>query len=420
MSAPALLRAPDVVPVPRHGRRMHVAVVTETYPPEVNGVARTIANMVDGLRSLGHRISLTRPRQHAREKPTEKPLYRETLAGGLPLPGYSGLRFGLPAGEHFIDDWTIDRPDVVQVVTEGPLGASAVGAARRLGIPVVSEFHTNFHAYSGHYGFGWLTRLIAWHMARVHGRADATLVPTAELATTLAAQGYRNLRVVARGIDTARFNPRRRSDELRARWGVAADAPVVAYVGRVAAEKNLPLVMAAFDAIAARVPAARLLIVGDGPAREALARRHPQHIFAGMRHSDDLAAHFASADLFLFPSLTETFGNVVIEALASGLPVVAYRTAAARELIRSGENGYAAAPRDEADFVRAAVALAAAPVASHDWRARIAASVAHLSWGAIHLALEGALREAIDGHGGASRRVAATAYLTPASGGELR
>ena len=139
---------------------LHIAVVTETYPPEVNGVAMTLGRMVQGLLARGHRISLTRPRQGAQDVADSGMQLTTTLVRGLPIPGYAGLRFGLPATRLLRRQWRAERPDVVQVVTEGPLGASAIAAARELGIPVISEFHTNFHAYSRHYGCGWLEGLV--------------------------------------------------------------------------------------------------------------------------------------------------------------------------------------------------------------------------------------------------------------------
>jgi len=378
-----------------HEPVLNVTVVTETYPPEVNGVAMTLGRMVDGLLGLGHRIHLVRPRQGPADRPTRRDRYAEQLVAGLPLPPYPGLRLGLPAGRLLEAQWRKTRPDVVQVVTEGPLGASAVAAAQRLGIPVVSEFHTNFPAYSRHYGFGWLETLVTAHLRRMHNRSRLTLVPTRSLAEELAGKGYRNLRVVSRGIDTGLFNPCRRSAALRAQWGVADDAPVVAYVGRIAAEKNLPLVLDCHARIAAELPAARLLLVGDGPLRATLAQRHPQHLYAGMRRGEDLAAHYASADLFLFPSVTETFGNVTAEALASGLPVVAYRCAAAAELIRDGHNGIAVPPGDAPAFVRSALDLLRDRAALRRMRGEAAASVAHLHWDAVNRSLVAALREAI-------------------------
>ncbi len=376
---------------------LHVAVVTETFPPEINGVAMTIGRMVRGLLARGHRVSLTRPRQAAEQTPATSVRPPTTLVRGLPIPGYAGLRFGLPARRLLLRQWSAERPDVVQVVTEGPLGASAVSAARELGIPVVSEFHTNFHSYSRHYGFAWLEGLVAFHLRRLHNRSRFTLVPSRQLGAELEQKGYRNLRVVARGVDTDLFNPSRRNPGLRAVWNVTENDLVVAYVGRLAPEKNLSLVLSTFAAIRRHASGARLLFVGDGPARARLQAEHPQHIFAGMRHGEDLARHYASADLFLFPSMTDTYGNVTLEALASGLPVVAYRMAAAAELVRHGSNGMLAESGAGDQFERAALDLVTRPGARRRAASAAPCSVAMLDWDSIHDQLEAALREAIAG-----------------------
>lgn len=367
-----------------------VALVTETYPPEVNGVAMTLGRMVSGLRQLGHRVTVFRPRQRQERDETD------ILLPGCPLPGYRGLRFGLPAKGRLLRAWRRERPDIVQVATEGPLGASAIAAARRLGIPVVSEFHTNFHAYSRHYGFGWLEGLIAGHLRRLHNRSRFALVPTTAIAQELAGQGYRSLRVISRGVDTLLFTPARRSASLRAQWGATEDDLVVAYVGRIAPEKNLPLVLRAFATIRQARPDAKLLFVGDGPARKRLEAEHPQHLYAGIRRGEELAMYYASADLFLFPSLTETFGNVTAEALASGLAVLAYDHAAAAELIRDGDNGVLVHAGDDAAYLAAAQHLATDAAAQARIRAQAAQSVAHLAWRRICEQLVLVFREAID------------------------
>jgi glycosyltransferase involved in cell wall biosynthesis len=361
-------------------RRLHVALVTETYPPEVNGVALTLARLVGGLRERGHRVDLIRPRQSAQDLGGRN----EFLVPGLPIPGYPGLHFGLPSHRTLRAHWAQDVPDLVHVATEGPLGAAAVGAARALNLPVSSGFHTNFHAYSRHYRLGWLRRLVSGHLRRFHNRTALTLVPTRQLATELSDDGYRNIEVLARGVDTELFNPGRRSQELRSTWGATPDDLVVAYVGRLAPEKNLSLVTDSFEAIASRHPRARMLFVGDGPSLKSLRHRHPRYIYAGVRRGEDLAAHYASADLFLFPSLTETFGNVVPEAMASGLGVLAFDCAAAADLIESGVNGCKVAPDDPAAFVMAATALSDDLASLHRIRVAATASVQQLSWQHIH------------------------------------
>ena len=377
---------------------LRVALVTETFPPEVNGVAMTLGRLVDGLRRRGHAVHLVRPRQSEGDIAARIEGYTETLVRGLPLPGYDGLRFGLPARAALTSAWRSVRPDIVHVATEGPLGWSAVGAARALHLPVSSGFHTNFDAYSRHYGLGWLRRPIAGYLRRLHNRTDATLVPTHGLGRELAAQGYRNLCVVSRGVDTRLFHPARRRESLRAAWGAGPDDLVVTYVGRLAAEKNLGLVLVAFAAIRQQRPDARLVFVGDGPLKRPLAARHPEHVFAGVRRGTDLAEHYAAADLFLFPSLTETFGNVTAEALASGLGVVAYACAAAADLIEDGSNGRLAVPGDAAGFVAAAVALAVDRAELARMRGRAAPSVARLDWEVIHDAFAAAMATNVAAH----------------------
>jgi glycosyltransferase involved in cell wall biosynthesis len=338
-------------------RKMRVAMVTETYPPEINGVAMTMGRIVAGLQAHGHTVQLIRPRQHPDDRPAEQPLFEEVLQRGVPIPRYDALKLGLPAKQALMRLWAKLRPDIVHVVTEGPLGWSALAAASKLKLPVSTDFHTNFHSYSAHYGVGWLKTPITAYLRKFHNKALSTLVPTESLQRELAALGFRNLEVVARGVDTALFHPQRRSVALRQDWGVKADAPVAISVGRLAPEKNLSLVLRAYRLMRELQPRLRLVLVGDGPERARLARDNPDVIFAGMRIGEDLAAHYASGDVFLFPSMTETFGNVTVEAMASGLAVVAYDYAAAQQHIRHGENGVLVPFGAADDYVQAAAAL---------------------------------------------------------------
>ncbi|PKO87876.1 MAG: glycoside hydrolase [Betaproteobacteria bacterium HGW-Betaproteobacteria-12] len=371
--------------------RLEIALVSETFFPEVNGVAMTVGRLVDGLRERGHRVEVIRPRQTHDDRGGRD----ERVVPGLPLPGYYGLRFGLPAGGQLTRRWRQRRPDLVHVVTEGPLGWSAVSAAQRLGIPVTSSFHTNFDRYSAYYGVGWLRPAVAAYLRALHRRTLLTMVPTAALAADLAGGGVDGVRVVGRGVDTGLFDPARRSAELRASWGVGPGRPACLYVGRLAPEKNLDLVLRSFAAIQRRHPGARLIWVGDGPAAARLASEPRQQHFAGMRTGVDLATHYASADIFLFPSLTETYGNVVAEAMASGLPVVAYRSAAAAELIVHRYNGAVAMPGDEAAYIAAAEWLLADRERLADVALNARASMLSRSWGGVVEAFERVVHEAI-------------------------
>lgn len=196
-----------------------IAFVTETFPPEVNGVAMTVGRLVSGLRARGHLVSVVRPRQGRGDAGRE----HELALPGMPLPGYPGLKFGLPAGRRLMRQWRQQQPDLVHVVTEGPLGWSAVSVARKMGIPVTSGFHTNFDRYSVYYGLGWLRPAVAAYLRTLHRRTLATMVPTVALAADLAGEGLTGVRVVGRGVDTDLYHPGRRSNGLRERWGVEGE-----------------------------------------------------------------------------------------------------------------------------------------------------------------------------------------------------
>lgn len=333
---------------------MRYAIVSETYPPEINGVALTVQGLEQGLRARGHEVGLVRPRQDD-DGPGQP---HEHLVRGAPLPRYPGLRLGLPATRSLQRLWEQARPDAVYVATEGPLGWSALRAARRLGIPAATGFHTRFDEYMRDYGVGFLTPIALGWMRRFHNGADATLVPTRELMEFLQGQGFDNVVRLPRAVDTGLFDPQRRDAALRAQWGADDQTLVAIYVGRIAAEKNLDLAVRAFRALQQVRPQARFVWVGDGPARARLQQENSDFVFCGMQRGEDLARHFACGDLFLFPSLSETFGNVTLEALSSGVPTVAFDYGAAREYLRDGIHGAAIAAGDEAAFVDACVRIA--------------------------------------------------------------
>lgn len=374
-------------------RSLRIAMVTETYPPEINGVAMTMGRIVAGLQDRGHTVQLIRPRQSASDQPAQQERFEEVLQRGVPIPRYDALKLGLPAKQALTRLWAKQRPDIVHVVTEGPLGWSALSAANKLRLPVATDFHTNFHSYSEHYGVGWLKKPITAYLRKFHNKAQRTLVPTASLRDELQALGLARLQVVARGVDTGLFHPGRRSAELRASWGAGDGDLVVTYVGRLAPEKNLPLVVQAWNEMRKLRPHAKLVLVGDGPERAKLQRDNPGIVFAGMRTGEDLAAHYASGDVFLFPSITETYGNVTIEAMASGLAVVAYDYASAREHIRHHVNGLLA-PFDNGDaFINLAAALARDDARVRELGARARETAGRLDWTCIVAEFERAMLE---------------------------
>ena len=374
---------------------LRIAVVTETWPPEVNGVAMTLAKLVQGLSHRNHDVQLIRPRQTKSESPLNDASLEEVLMRGMPIPRYPELKLGLPSKKTLVKTWTLRRPDVVHIATEGPLGWSALQAAKVLKLPVTSDFRTNFQSYSKHYGVGWLRKPIVAYLRKFHNATACTMVPTRELMRTLSQNGFANLKVVSRGVDTKLFNIAKRDTGLRSSWGATDDTKVLISVGRMAPEKNLDQVLKTYDALKSTGQAFKLVMVGDGPLKEQFQKRYPEIIFPGMLSQSNLAAYYASSDLFIFPSQTETFGNVTLEALASGIPVLAFDCAAARDWVQTGVNGWLIAENNPEGFAAQAVTI----FNSKDLLDQITQStrqqVVHLDWDQIAEQVESVFWDAI-------------------------
>ena len=358
---------------------MRYAIVTETYPPEVNGVALTVQALEQGLRDRGNAVTVVRPSQSRADQPAP----HETLVRGANLPRYPGLKFGLPATGILVTSWTSSPPDAIYVATEGPLGWSALRAARRLGIPAAAGFHTRFDSYMRDYGAGFLEATAMRWMRRFHNGADATLVPTRELQDFLQSVGFNDVVLLPRAVDAVLFDPAKRDHDLRAQWQAVEDSPVVIHVGRIAAEKNLALAVEAYRALQRVRPDARYVWIGDGPARPQLERDNPDFIFCGIQRGESLARHVASGDLFLFPSRSETFGNVTLEAMASGVPTIAFDYGAAREYLHDGQHGAAVSDcacdnNANAAFIAAACHIGSDPVLRREMGLRARTAVADL------------------------------------------
>lgn len=339
---------------------MRIVLVTETFPPEVNGVAMTNQRLVRGLLQKGHRVCLIKPRR-ADCLPPEGSGQSVHEVFGIPIPNYTGLKLGLPRPGELEQLFETARPDVVHIATEGPLGFSALSAARKLSIPVSSTFHTNFQDYCADYGAAFAGRWMMNYLRWFHNACYLTTVPDPTLIQRLDAEGVCNLKMLGRGADTELFHPKKRDPALRLSWGAGENDLVAIYVGRVAAEKDIPLSLETWRAAKAVRPDLKMVVVGDGPVRKRLERKWPDVHFAGMRYDEDLARQYASADLFLFGSTSETFGNVVIEAMASGLAVLTYDYAAGQQFIRSGDNGLLAPLNDRAAFMDTCKTLVQSP-----------------------------------------------------------
>lgn len=377
-------------------RFLRVAVVTETWPPEINGVAVTLSKLVHHLGTRQHSIQLIRPRQDKFDQGIENEGWSELLLKGLPIPKYPQLKLGLPSKKALLQAWSTHRPDLVHIATEGPLGWSALQAAKILRLPVTSDFRTNFHSYCQHYGIGWLSKPIVAYLRKFHNRTAFTMVPTQAIKYQLEAMGFKNLKVVARGVDTKLFHPNKRSDTMRDSWGVTSDTMVLLSVGRLAAEKNLDLTIQTYQKLLAAGRKVKMVFAGDGPMRAITEAKCPDAIFMGMCSHEQLATLYASADLLLFPSLTETFGNVTLESLSSGTPVLAFDCAAAGEFINEKKNGWLIHSDEPHTYMQRALDITTDKATLTQVREFSRTSVAHLGWDEIANQVETIFQRAME------------------------
>jgi len=322
---------------------MRIDIVTDTFTPDINGVAMTLARLVDELKSFGHYLTI-----YHTGKPNSE---REKSMKSFEFPHYPEVKIGLPATPYWINRWRRKRPDVIYVATESPMGISALKVARNLQIPVAAGFHTNFHQYIQKYHLYKAEPVAIQYLRKAHEKADITIVPSIDVKTMLEHNNFKNIKVMGRGVDTILYSPSKRSPDLRAHWGVTNSDPVFITVGRVAAEKNIELTIRAYRETLHIYPTAKCVIVGDGPILTELKEKNTDIIFPGIQKGEDLAEHYASADILLFPSETETFGNVLLEGKASGLITVAYNYAAAKQHTIHGSNGFLVEKGNESNFI---------------------------------------------------------------------
>jgi phosphatidylinositol alpha 1,6-mannosyltransferase len=326
---------------------MRVAIVTESFFPQVNGVTNTVRHTVDRLLDTGHEPLIIAPGPGLSRYRTV-PVVRVRSVG---LPGYKSFMLGLPDAsvERALAEF---RPDVVHLASPIALGALGLRAARRLGLPTVAIYQTDIAGFARQYGIRADAAVGRW-VGRIHRRATRTLVPSSSSHAQLEPLGVTDMHIWRRGVSLDLFGPGRRSEELHAHWTRRKDdRVVVGYVGRLAAEKQVRRLVEL-----APIPGARLVVVGDGPARGWLEKRLPDAKFTGMLRGDDLARAFASLDVFVHPGEAETFCQTVQEAQASGVPVVAPAAGGPLDLVEHGRTGLLYDPADKASLRRSVESL---------------------------------------------------------------
>ncbi len=364
-------------------------VCTDTYPPQVNGVSVVTSLSVAGLAARGWEIAVAAPRYPAGMRDAFPPdTWRAgtrelLLLPSAPLPFYPDIRLSLPNRYALARLFARHSPDLIHCATEFSVGWLGQSLARREQVPVVTSYHTDFSRYTDAYGVGWLRPTVARHLARFHQRAARTYTPSAPAAADLALLGVRDVEVWGRGVDTRHFHPRHRSDALRAAYG-RKDTFVFLHVGRLAAEKGVELILHAFARARAQLPAGsvHLVVAGDGPRADGVrALGNDDVSFLGnLDRTDVLPRLYASADAFVFASLTETLGLVILEAMASGLPVVATPAGGVADHLRDGENGIAFPPGDVDAMAHAMISLALNHPRALDLGATARATAERLDW----------------------------------------
>jgi glycosyltransferase involved in cell wall biosynthesis len=370
-----------------------VAIFTDTYPPQVNGVSRTLERLVGAIEARG---GAARVVTVADPEAGDDPQVERWPS--IPFWAYPQLRIAAPSRERaldLIDHW---KPTLIHSATEFGVGLGGLIAARETRVPFVSSYHTHFTAYLRHYNLSALD-VIGWPFLRsFHNAGLRTFAPSEIVRKELADHGFHHTRVWSRGVDGGRFSPRFRSAALRARLGATDDTVLVVYVGRLAPEKGIDVALAGMRLVLERHPGrVAFALAGDGPA-EARCRREapPGAVFVGKLDGRDLSEFYASADVFVFPSITETFGNVVLEAMASGLALVAPDWGATTELATT-ETALQFPASDPAALADRVERLVADPALRRRLAGAALAEAGRRTWDAVFDRLVGDYRDAVDG-----------------------
>lgn len=321
--------------------RLKIAIVTETWPPEINGVALSILQLVKGLQKRGHKILLVRPEQKQQTNDFIADL--ECLVKAQSIPKYNQLQFGLPQVFKIGSAFDQFKPDIVHIVTEGPLGLAAMNQAKNRQLPISSGFHSSFHDFSRYFDLAFLVRPLRQYLKWFHNNTDLTCVPSKDTAQVLQEFGICcPIQVIGRGVDSQRFHPEYRNMNLRQQWQADEHTTVLLSVGRISPEKDLNVIFQNYRLLKQRQPQRKLVlvVVGHGPMLDEYQQQYPDVVFMGAQMGEALSQCYASADVFVFPSRVETFGNVVLEAMASGLPVLAYDYACAGQILQHEQTGW--------------------------------------------------------------------------------
>jgi glycosyltransferase involved in cell wall biosynthesis len=362
---------------------MRIAIFSEVYWPMVSGVGVTLDRTVAALMARGHDLRVYSASYALPPGVPERPEAHRSPS--VPLFLYPDVQWAFPRQGEVVEDLARFAPDVVHLATEFAMGLSGLKAARQLNLPLIASAHTDYNKYAARYGVRWVLRM-GWIYARwFYGHADRVLVPSRYFQRVLAQQGVSHTGLWTRGVDPLHFHPRFRSEAWRARFGVGRDDLLVTYIGRLAREKDIPRLLRAWEALKGERGNAQLVLAGQGPLAEGLTRRPvPGVHLAGLLSGRELSEAYASADLFVFPSATETFGNSLLEAMAAGLPSLAVTAGGVMEFARHNENAWLTRPQDTEALTQGLRRLLQDEALRRRLAAGGLATAASRGWDAIH------------------------------------
>jgi len=375
---------------------MRIAIFSEVYWPMVSGVGVTLVRLVDALEARGHAVRVYSATYRLPPGEADRPEAHRSPS--IPLFLYPDVQWAFPRQRAIVEDLQQFQPDVVHVATEFSMGLAGMKAARQLGIPMVASAHTDYQKYAHRYRVEWVVQMGWMYLRWFYAHAHRVLTPTRFFERVLNGRGIRHTAVWTRGVDTAVFSPAHRSEQWRRRFGVGPDDLLVTYVGRLAREKDLVRLLDAWAGLPARPRNAQLVLVGQGPLEEQIRERSlPGVHLGGLLTGQALSEAYASADLFVFPSTTETFGNSLLEAMASGLPCLTVRAGGIPEFASHGLNALMVPPHDTAALGQGLAQLLTDVTLRQQLRAGGLETACSRDWGAIFDGLLGEYRAAIVG-----------------------
>jgi glycosyltransferase involved in cell wall biosynthesis len=362
---------------------MRIALFSEVYWPMVSGVGVTLLRLTDALEARGHAVRVYSATYPPPPGQGDRPEVHRSPS--VPFFLYPDVQWAFPRQRDIVDDLEAFRPDIVHVATEFSLGIAGVKAARQLDLPIIASAHTDYDQYAARYGVTWALRA-GWHYLRwFYGQAQRVLCPSRIYEEALHRHGVLHTGLWSRGVDPLVFAPRFRSQAYRAAIGAGPGDLVVTYIGRIAREKNLGLLLEAWESLAPERGGAQLVLVGRGPLEDDIRRRDlPGVHVTGLLQGEALSTAYASADVFAFPSPTETFGNSLLEAMGSGLPPIVAAGGGVLEFAEHGRNAWLVEPDSASAIADALRRLFADPTLRHRLAAGALATAHARDWGAVY------------------------------------